>query len=86
MRKIGIKDFIPPIISRAENYIKRRLARLRNKPLRIHPFDAVPGDINVQWVLDVGANVGDVAIAALGSYPGAQVICFEPFHARPSGN
>ncbi len=78
MRKIGVKDFVPPIVIRAENYIKKRLARFRNKALRIHPFDAVPANINVKWVLDVGANVGDVAVAALESYPDAQVICFEP--------
>lgn len=34
--------------------------------------------MDVGWVLDVGANVGDVAESALTSYPEAKVICFEP--------
>lgn len=44
----------------------------------IRPFDAVPKDLDVKWILDVGANVGDVSDAALRSYPQAQVLCFEP--------
>jgi FkbM family methyltransferase len=31
--------------------------------------------------MDVGANVGDVTLAALESYPGSRVICFEPVSA-----
>jgi FkbM family methyltransferase len=35
----------------------------------------------VEWVLDIGANKGDVALAALKSYPSCKVICFEPVQA-----
>lgn len=78
MGEIGIKDFVPPIFYRAENYFRKRLTQLQSGVVRMTPFDAVPRDVNAKWVLDVGANVGDVAVAALKSYPGAQVICFEP--------
>lgn len=78
MRKIGINDFVPPIFYRARSYFKKRLTRLHSGVSRVHPFDAVPKDISAKWILDVGANVGDVAVAALESYPYSHVICFEP--------
>jgi len=49
---------------------------------RVHPFDCVPSSIKAKWIVDVGANVGDVAIAALRSYPECKVICFEPVGAQ----
>lgn len=45
---------------------------------RFHPFDAIPVKIHAKWIMDVGANVGDVTVAALESYPDCNVICFEP--------
>ena len=78
MPNIGINDFIPPIFNRAASYFKKRLAQLKIGTIRMHPFDAIPSDIDAKWVLDVGANVRDVAVAALRSYANAHVICFEP--------
>lgn len=79
MRRVGIGDFIPPIVPRAWKYARRRLRRRPPRPSgRLHPFDCVPSSIDAKWVLDVGANVGDVAIAALESYAGCRVVCFEP--------
>lgn len=49
---------------------------------RLHPFDCVPNSLKPKWIVDVGANVGDVAIAALESYPDSRVICFEPVRAQ----
>jgi FkbM family methyltransferase len=48
---------------------------------RHHPFDAVPPDLQARWIMDVGANIGDVTVAGLESYPGSHVICFEPVRA-----
>jgi FkbM family methyltransferase len=48
------------------------------KNKEVHPFDCMPKEINAQWILDVGANIGDVSIAALKSYHNSRVICFEP--------
>ena len=46
-----------------------------------HPFDQVPKSIKARLILDVGANVGDVTVAALKSYPECHVICFEPVNS-----
>ena len=75
MGKIDLSDFMPPIFYRVVSYLQRKR---RDGSIKIHPFDNVPINLNVKWVLDVGANVGDVAVAALKSYENAQVICFEP--------
>lgn len=45
---------------------------------QFHPFDAIPADIKPGIILDVGANEGKVAEAALRTYPQSRVICFEP--------
>jgi len=67
--QVSLADFIPPIVSRIAKKIS----------VRIHnPFDRIPRSVQVRWVLDVGANQGHVTVAALKSYPGARVICFEP--------
>ena len=50
----------------------------RNEKFRSSPFDNLPSTFEANWVLDIGANVGDVAIAALNSYKDSHVICFEP--------
>ena len=69
-KNIYLNDFIPPIIHKGIRYVA--------KNRKIHPFDCMPKDINVHWILDVGANVGDVSIAAMQSYHTCKVICFEP--------
>lgn len=66
---LGISDLIPPIVGRV---VKKLNTSVYN------PFDKVPRSVNVRWVLDVGANQGHVALAALKSYPEARVVCFEP--------
>jgi len=82
MPRLRIADVLPPIIPRAVTYLRRHLLErfgpLHSHRALIHPFDAVPRDLDVKWVLDVGANKGDVALSALISYPDCQVICFEP--------
>lgn len=78
MSRISISDFIPPIIPRVLGYIDRTIL---SKNVRWPPFDQVPKDIEAKLVLDVGANVGDVTLAALKTYSGCRVICFEPVDA-----
>jgi len=53
---IGLSDFIPPIITRTIRYL-RKTAR-KDGEIRLHPFDCVPRDLKVKWILDVGANRG----------------------------
>lgn len=78
MRKIALNELLPPIIYRVARYAKKRFYKYKNITVIRHPFDAIPKDIKVNWILDIGANRGDVAIAALESYPNSKVICFEP--------
>lgn len=78
MRKIALNEFLPPIFYRVTRYVKKRFNKYKNITVIRHPFDAIPKDVKVNWVLDIGANRGDVAIAALESYPNSQIICFEP--------
>ncbi len=78
MGKIVISEFFPPIIFRLMNYARRRLKVAQNQKFRSSPFDHLPKSFEAKWILDVGANVGDVAVSALNSYKEARVICFEP--------
>lgn len=78
MRKITIAEFVPPIVFRAMNYARRRLMAVRNQKIRLSPFNNLPSNFEAKWILDIGANVGDVAVAALNSYKESKVICFEP--------
>ncbi len=71
---IYIDDFIPPILKKVKNKLRPDFGNDK----RIHPFTNCPQNIDVRWVFDIGANVGDVAKAALDSYPKSSVICFEP--------
>ena len=68
-----LKDFIPPIVTKV---IKRVSNKVYGSP--IHPFDSIPSSVRPAWFLDIGANVGDMTIKALKSYPQCQAICFEP--------
>ena len=84
MRKVvlGLKECVPPIFYRAKKFIQKKFAQ--DGKVKIHPFDSVPSDLKVNWIMDVGANVGDVAEAALKSYSGAQILCFEPVNETHS--
>jgi FkbM family methyltransferase len=67
---------VPPIVRRAAGFVRRRVFKA---PVgRVHPFDAISPNLDVKWLLDVGANKGDVTTAALRTYAGAKAICFEP--------
>jgi len=87
--KLSITDFSPPIIIRAVNFIRREIASLNtkntsleathSKVVMLSPFDEIPlKSDGVRYVMDIGANVGDTAMAALNSFPLSKVICFEP--------
>lgn len=78
MGKIELSELIPPLFYRVANYVERKIIKPQDRVEKTHPFDAIPNGINAKWILDIGANVGDVAVAALESYPNSQVICFEP--------
>ena len=77
MGKIELKAPLPPILMRAFNYYKKNF-NTPNKKYKQNPFDKLPVNFEAKWILDIGANVGDVALAALNSYPDSHVICFEP--------
>lgn len=64
-------DFVPPIA-------EKLLQRIPFGGHRRHPFNAVPAGLDARNILDVGANVGRVAEAALRTYPRSKVYCFEP--------
>jgi FkbM family methyltransferase len=73
-RKINVIDFIPPVITR----IVRNMALHYNLIKIIPPFDRIPRAMRPRWLIDVGANHGDVSRAALESFPECKAICFEP--------
>jgi FkbM family methyltransferase len=77
MSSITLKDFIPPLLPRVLRYIVRKITN-NNGP---HPFNCVPKNIQAKLIIDIGANVGDVTIAALKTYPDCKVICFEPVNS-----
>lgn len=79
--KIDLKEFIPPIILRVLRGMRKRFERRFSKSFGgvLHPFDGIPlNTYEVRWILDIGANRGDVADAALRSYPNSTVLCIEP--------
>ena len=65
-----LDDLLPPLVV--------RLVKKNEKSALIHPFDCVPPNLKTKWVVDIGANVGDIAVAALESYKDCNVVCFEP--------
>lgn len=77
MPRISISEFLPPIIPRLIKFAKRSISATVPR----HPFDQVPSRLDAKVILDIGANVGDVALAALHTYPLSKVICFEPVQA-----
>jgi FkbM family methyltransferase len=79
--KVEIREFIPPIVYRAIGGMRKRIEQKFSKKFGavLHPFDSIPlNSSEVKWVLDIGANRGDVAAAALRSYPNSSVVCIEP--------
>ncbi len=72
---MNLSDFTPPILKKILNKISRSLGI---GDLRKGPFRQLPKEITPLLILDVGANIGDTALAALKSYPNCKVICFEP--------
>ena len=66
------------MISRTVRKLLRKIRKIPGERKIHHPFDAVPRDLDVKWVLDVGANDGGLARAALRTYPECSIICFEP--------
>jgi FkbM family methyltransferase len=79
--RISLQEFLPPIFLRLWGGVRRRLEQryIKNFGGVIHPFDAVPLPASgVRWILDIGANRGDVAAAALRSYSNSTVVCIEP--------
>lgn len=68
-------DFIPPVFLKA---FKKIIRYLGIGDVRIHPFNKLPSSLAPILIIDVGANVGDVTLAALRSFPDCKVICFEP--------
>jgi hypothetical protein len=59
--KLYIRDFIPPILKK----VKNKLLPYFGDDKRISPFTNCPQNIDVRWVIDIGANEGWVAKAAL---------------------
>ena len=79
MPSITFTELIPPLVFRISRYLRHRLkSSILNNPAKLPPFDNLPKELEVKWVLDIGANVGDVAINSLKSYNNSHVICFEP--------
>lgn len=65
------QEFVPPVfLTLADRFPYG--ARKR------HPFNNLTWFTRVTSIVDIGANVGRVAEAALQSYPEAGVFCFEP--------
>lgn len=73
--RLYTSDFVPPLVYKLARFANRQ------KLSRFPPFDSVPYEIEAKWVLDIGANYGVVAQAALKSYRDCKVICFEPVKA-----
>ncbi len=85
MRQIAIAEFVPPIVFRAIQYFKRKITTALGTQYKLAPFSSLPLEFEAKWVLDIGANVGDVTIAALKSYKESKVICFEPVQSTYDG-
>ena len=75
MVRISVSDFIPPILNRTLKFILRKV---QFYGIVKHPFTEIHIQQDVNWVMDIGANVGDVTKKALSSFPNSNVVCFEP--------
>ena len=72
---LSLRDFLPPVVFKLNNKL---FSKKGPSTLRQNPFNYLPSDIDVKWIMDIGANVGDVAKSALLSFENSKIICFEP--------
>ncbi len=75
MFRLTKSDFVPPVIIKGIRFLK---ARIKKQEVIRDPFSQLPDLQNVKWILDIGANIGEVSKLALLSYPEAKVVGFEP--------
>jgi FkbM family methyltransferase len=79
------KELIPPIYFRIKNYLLKKGVLPKSKSNLeknlLFPYGEIPFNNKIKWVLDVGANIGNLTENALISYPNANVVCFEPVKA-----
>jgi FkbM family methyltransferase len=69
---LKFNEFVPPIFGRILKKISKK------KSAYIYPFNMTNIDRDIKTVFDIGANVGDVSIAALKTFPKACIYAFEP--------
>lgn len=79
-KHISVADFVPPLVSRMIRFALKSNRKELAKPSirRLPPFDSLPSGMGPRWLLDVGANVGDVTLAALRSFPLLKAVSMEP--------
>jgi FkbM family methyltransferase len=79
------KELIPPIYFRIKNQLLKKGILPKSKSNLeknlLFPYGEIPFNKNIKWVLDIGANIGNLTENALISYPNANVVCFEPVKA-----
>ncbi len=68
------KEFVPPIAVSTAKSVLHAL----DKTARDSPFKYLPKNIDPEWIMDIGANEGHVALSAFHAFPKANIICFEP--------
>lgn len=68
------KDFVPPVAVEAAKHIMDTFS----SNMRYTPFKYLPQNVDPKWIMDIGANEGNVARAALKTFPKANIVCFEP--------
>jgi len=67
---------VPPVFAMLIQKMKRKRARLE------YPFyNCIMNRDDIRVVFDVGANIGDVTLAAVRSFPNAHIYSFEPVRA-----
>ena len=67
---------IPPVFGMAIGKVRRKRARM-DPPF----YNCITNRDDVRVVFDVGANIGDVTLAAARSFPNAHIYSFEPVRA-----
>jgi len=73
-----IRDFIPPVVFKFKSKLTRPSKRIKDIPQRYKPFNYLPRDLDVRWIMDIGANDGSVAKSGLHSFSNSKIVCFEP--------
>lgn len=71
---VTLQEFVPPAVEK----LFQRIPFGRH---RRHPFSALPASVDAKVIIDVGANIGRVAEAALRTFPNSHCYCFEPVTA-----